>query len=611
PPPIPPPTWQSYYGHCRVEGIDANGSTAEIWVGTQSNGFRYFNGASWAHFLTENSGILSNQVRDVAVDASGVCWIATDVGISLFDGSAFTSYTNLNTGGGLPSDDVTCLYLDAAGGMWVGTAASGAVRYFNSVWESGYTTTQGMASNSVTCIAEDLTTPTRRVWFGHDSANGLSIWDGSAFSTLDTGDGLSNGNVNGIDFDSGNVGWIATNNGLNSVTGVTFSVYNTGNSSLPHNNVQDVDVSLSDLVWVATQQGGAASLQAPSAWNTYTTANGLFTDETYHILADKGSTVRVGTRFGLNWYVGSVWSGDILGIAPLSHWNIRDIHIEGSGAVWYATEYGVTRQNTDGTWDAWGPATTPLSGSYCASIYVDSSSVAWIGNSDFIAQGLDRFDGSGWQNFNTSNSNLPNNRINDIVPNASGDMWLATNAGVSLFDGTSTFTNYDNTDGLGNNLITCLGLSVTGTVWAGTLGGGLSRFDGTSSWTTFTTTNGLPSNFINSIAFDSAGIWVATPLGVAHSTDNGTSWNTHNVASLALPSNDARRIAVSPDGDVYVATFGGVAFRTGTTWIQKTAVNSGLLSENLVAMTLTADGKTVYLGTNNAGICLYRPVHAQ
>ncbi|MHC4601485.1 MAG: ligand-binding sensor domain-containing protein, partial [Planctomycetota bacterium] len=323
---------------------------------------------------------LSNQIGDVALDASGACWIATNAGISVFGGSGFTNHTNASTGGGLPSDDVTCLFLDAAGGMWVGTAANGAVRYSGSVWQAGYTMVQGMASDSVTCIGEDSTAPTSQIWFGHDSAAGLSIWNGSAFSTLGTGDGLSNGNVNGIDFDSSNVAWIATNNGLNRYDGA-FTLYNTGNG-LPANNCQDVDVDSSDHVWIATWaanpvNGGVAELQPPATWNTYTTANGLIANQTRTILADKGATVRVGTDVGMSWLIGSNWTSDLMGNAPLSHWNTLDIAVDGSGRVWLATGYGVTRMNSETSWDAWSTGNSSLSGDNPASVYVDGSGVAW------------------------------------------------------------------------------------------------------------------------------------------------------------------------------------------------------------------------------------------
>jgi ligand-binding sensor domain-containing protein len=200
--------------------------------------------------------------------------------------------------------------------------------------------------------------------------------------------------------------------------------------------------------------------------------------------------------------------------------------------------------------------------------------------------------------------------VADIAPDPSGDLWLATFTGVSRFDGVSTFTNYGPADGLGNNWVNRVGRDAAGTVWAGTWGG-VSRFDGVNTWTNFTTADGLPNNIINDIAFDSAGVWVATPAGVAYSSDNGASWAVHDVASLALPSNDARGIDVASNGDVYVATWAGLAVRVGASWTHRTTANSGLVFGNLNTVHVRPNGKTVYIGTNGAGISVYRPEHMQ
>ena len=77
----------------------------------------------------------------------------------------------------------------------------------------------------------------------------------------------------------------------------------------------------------------------------------------------------------------------------------------------------------------------------------------------------------------------------------------------------------------------------------------------------------------------------------------------------ALPANDSRHITVAPNGDVYVATMGGLAVRIGTTWTKYTVDNSGLVNNACLFVAMADDGKTLYLGTNGAGVSIYRPPH--
>lgn len=60
--------------------------------------------------------------------------------------------------------------------------------------------------------------------------------------------------------------------------------------------------------------------------------------------------------------------------------------------------------------------------------FIDSNHVKWIGTLD---GGLTRFDGTNWQSYNTFNSNICNDLINDIKPDTAGDLWLATLNGLS------------------------------------------------------------------------------------------------------------------------------------------------------------------------------------
>lgn len=67
-------------------------------------------------FNTENSKISGNFIFNLVEDKSGYVWIATQNGVSRFDGKNFFNYT---TRDGLPSNDVLQLIIDGHGVLWV------------------------------------------------------------------------------------------------------------------------------------------------------------------------------------------------------------------------------------------------------------------------------------------------------------------------------------------------------------------------------------------------------------------------------------------------------------------------------------------------------------
>ncbi|MGB0388265.1 MAG: two-component regulator propeller domain-containing protein [Ardenticatenaceae bacterium] len=64
----------------------------KVWVGTFSYGLKLFNGRNWVTYDRQNSGLMSNYVRSLAVDAQGRLWAGTEWGISVFDGTNWQTY---------------------------------------------------------------------------------------------------------------------------------------------------------------------------------------------------------------------------------------------------------------------------------------------------------------------------------------------------------------------------------------------------------------------------------------------------------------------------------------------------------------------------------------
>lgn len=73
------------------------------------------------HF-TEDDGLASNMVKNAILDKNGILWVATENGISKYDGNSFES---LNKTNGLPSNRVWCLAVDENNTIYAGCYQSG------------------------------------------------------------------------------------------------------------------------------------------------------------------------------------------------------------------------------------------------------------------------------------------------------------------------------------------------------------------------------------------------------------------------------------------------------------------------------------------------------
>ncbi|HUS99704.1 MAG TPA: two-component regulator propeller domain-containing protein, partial [Candidatus Thermoplasmatota archaeon] len=69
----------------RAIAVDMNGV---IWFGTTERGVTSFDGTNWKSYHTYNSGLVSNVINAITVDNMNVKWFATDKGVSSFDDRA-------------------------------------------------------------------------------------------------------------------------------------------------------------------------------------------------------------------------------------------------------------------------------------------------------------------------------------------------------------------------------------------------------------------------------------------------------------------------------------------------------------------------------------------
>ncbi len=288
-----------------------------------------------------------------------------------------------------------------------------------------------------------------------------------------------------------------------------------------------------------------------------------------------------------------------------------------------------------------------------SAIAIDSLNVKWIGTS---WNGFARFDDATWTTFDSSNSLLENNHINDIAIDPNGSVWAC--AGMMYYMG--CLVNYSDTglavfnvfnSDLPYNHTTAIAIDTNGNKWVGTyfemgmgvlvkydgviwteyphpnmlccpinsiavdknnyiwLGTdyGLAKFDGDTTWVVYKSSNSpLPVNGINSIVIDlEYNMWISTKNGGLCKVVNDTNWTIYNTTNSELPSDWVNDLAIDSAGNLWIGTSNGLVKFDGSLWSQTiNTLNSPLPSNNVYAITIDSNDYK-WIGTGG-GLAVYK-----
>ncbi len=105
----------------------ASDSAGHIWtvaskgLSFSGGGAAHYDQSNWEILRSQNSGLVYNDVVDVAVDGSNAVWFATDGG-----GASYFDYTDslwitINTSDGMPNNNCQAVGFDTRGNIWLGT----------------------------------------------------------------------------------------------------------------------------------------------------------------------------------------------------------------------------------------------------------------------------------------------------------------------------------------------------------------------------------------------------------------------------------------------------------------------------------------------------------
>ncbi len=281
--------------------------------------------------------------------------------------------------------------------------------------------------------------------------------------------------------------------------------------------------------------------------------------------------------------------------------DLRDVAVDGAGNIWLASQFGVVRFDGS-TFTVHNTTSHPgLASDGILAIAVAANGDVWAGT-DF---GVSVFDGSSYVTYTTVDG-LGENQVTNIKQALNGDIWIGTINGVTMYRN-STFTAYTSPN-IPFGGVTHIAFASNGDVWLSGGLGGVIIYDG-STFSTLTTADGLLSNRIRSIAFDGQDKWVATSKGISTfgSTDQHILDHTR---PFILPPPDTLNpvtdIAIDSHGVVwagvyvdYLVTEGGVCAYDGDSWVQY-ETSDGLAGPNV--RRLAVDANDAVWVTSSSGL---------
>jgi signal transduction histidine kinase/ligand-binding sensor domain-containing protein len=418
---------------------DKNG---HIWMGGRG-GLYQFKDDSLIN-LTKAEGLADSVVTGLLVDDRGYVLISGNQGITQYDGTAFTPYTNLPSSG---ETKPRLLFTDSKGGIWYHSDRNSISRFDGS--ESiTYAAQQGYSGGGNFSFSED---PQGNIWFLSDPFEGskISRFDGNRFFEYSITDlGLSTSDlIASIASDNEGSLWVA------SVTAGVLKLSYSNLSIIEQPKTGGQNQILLDpfgTKWMLNKDG---------LWKYQQTHT-----EHYEVNILKGTDEEVNLFNGVFDPEGNLW----FRLFNIGSRTEQLVKFDGTHFTLFGSEQGFDDLFLQGEIQILNDESGLTTRFSTSEGYVDYNGKtlvrqrflpevrAWAfledtkGNFWYGTQtsGLYQYDGTELRQFNT-NDGIPHNFINALAEDPFGNIWLATDGGAATFDGTS-FASFTAREGLSN-----------------------------------------------------------------------------------------------------------------------------------------------------------------
>ncbi len=467
--------------NAHVISLFTNGNN-RLWVGTTVGLFkldtRTGKTVHYAHDPKKACSLAGNYVEDIQVDKKGNLWVAThENGLDRLDfkkdSSTFIHYrSKIDDIRSLTNDDVTTIYEDRSGKIWI-CNENGGLHLYNPLEDNFFrygpdpTDPFSVSNISVKVIYEDKQ---GRLWVG-SNLEGIDVMDKYEFRfdhyyQTNTFKSINNNIVrNFLEDDDGNI-WIATDGGglnffdraKNEFDAFRHNPHDP--ASINSNAVLTLCNDKDGKMWIGTWRGGINIFDYKTKTFTEFAPEIYELSKVFHIMKDTEDNMWIGTQSGgASKYEWKTKKLTTFVTKPHDPTSLADNEVpvvfqDGDGSIWLGTEFnGLNLAQRDANGDITFKRfthvvkdSTSIPNSRVNHIFEDNKGNLWIATEG----GLSKFlkDKGYFKNYSVEHG-LESSHIKSIVEDDHGVLWLGTSRGISRFDPVKeTFRNYSYNDGL-------------------------------------------------------------------------------------------------------------------------------------------------------------------
>ncbi len=469
-----------------------------LWIGTEGGGLVRMDAQGFRHFGASD-GLTDEFVRTELEDREGRIWIGTDNGLFRLPRGAAGRALRIDNTTTVPAMAVHATAMATDGTVWVGGSRLLSLR-------DGQATVHALVGEySETRVKSILQTRDGTVWVG--TVSGLQrLRPGTG--RFERFPGIQ-GTVRTLRETADGTLWIGTiGQGVYTLRAGRLAVVGADNPNglrLPSKTTLSLFEDAERNLWIGTQAGLVRFSRSPVELVSLPSAS----DSDFETLSadDDGSIWVAGTR--LTRLVGN--TATAARFKALHGARVRNVFRAHDGTLWVGTDgCGVFHL---GPGDAAEQFTTAngLVNNFIRGIVQSRSGDLWIATDE----GVSRWSHGAIHNF-TVQDGLVYFSVRAMLEDSDGDLWIGTDRGLSHL-AHDRFIEDAATRALSGEKVWTLNQTASGALWIGTRDDGLYRFDGASKAIAhFTTEQGLPSNSVYQIVDDRRGhLWMSGANGVA------------------------------------------------------------------------------------------------
>ena len=548
--------FESFSNTSWFKGVVADKDT--IWAATMGGVFKFNKNGTLIQEYHNTDGLANNEVTAVFIDKKGNKWFGTYYGnVSKYDGKHWTSYyVGVKDGIDDLINGITAIVEDLKGNIWI-SSHSGVKKFDGNTWITYNDTNSLLRFDTVEAMVVD---PNGTLWFGISGyAPGICSFDGTTWNLCAEGNALlSMQGVYSIGIDSEGSKWFGNNVGVLKYDGKTWTYFKADKFKI--DEFVRLFIDKQDNLWLTNiKQSGVSDI-------------GLLK---YNIKNDI-----------------SIVYPDVKGYVSNISQNNNDLYFT---IIKSSTNVGIYR--FDGNiWQSYKAKGT-FGDNMIISSAVDKNGNVWFGT---YIDGITKYDGTTFTNFNTQNSSIGSNRIFCITQAGNGDIYAGTSSGVSKYSDGKWVLFYSTSQVYG------IGFDSKQNLWIATDGSGAMKFDGTN-WISFKKENSsIGSNEFYCMHIDKKdNIWLGSfDRGI--SMYDGTSFKLYNVMNGTLGFNYVSYITSDNKGNIWVSVTGngGLYKYDGIKWTNYKKTNSPLRS-NFVFSISEDKNNNMWFGYSYSGISVF------